>query len=283
LPLECETDRGRCSLGAGLRCDLNSAPEMLAFLGKLFRRTNVPLVHDFKAYETSSSKLRSNRSLSEMALPLLRPWPECGYPAIVKPSLEGSISRVSRVDWPYQIPAAISKARDQQGDYVIQELVEGPNISMEVVSDGSEPVPLVTTESLLDENYDCKMVISPFQKDAFDVKGFEEIGRKIALGLNLRGIMQVEAIVSDSLPRILEIGASLPSQTPSAIYQSSGVNIIGMLIDIFVKGKSPSRIPTRDKVCTYDHLIFDHSILYSLGVGAIIGKNGTGHLEILKN
>ena len=65
---------------------------------------------------------------------------------------------------PDQIPAAISKARDRDGDYIIQEFVEGPNISIEVVSDGSEPISLVSTESVLDENYDCKMVVSPFQE-----------------------------------------------------------------------------------------------------------------------
>jgi pyrrolysine biosynthesis protein PylC len=261
----------------------NDDPETLAFLGKLFRRTRVPLLHDFKAYETGSSKICSNRFLGEIGMPLPRPWPECGCPAIVKPSIEGSISRVSRVDWPDQVPAAISKARDRDGDYVIQEFVEGPIISIEVVSDGSEPIPLVTTETSIDENYDCKMVISPFQEEKFDFKRFEDIGTMIALGLDLRGIMKVEAIVSGGITKILGIKAGIPTQTPTAVYQSSGLNVISMLIDIFVKGISPSRAPTRDRVCTYEHLIFDQGILYSLGEGVIIGKNGTGHLEILKN
>jgi 3-methylornithine--L-lysine ligase len=261
----------------------NRDQETLAFLGKLFRRTHVPLIHDFKAYETGSSKISSNRFLDEIGMPLPRPWPGCGYPAIVKPSLAGGSSSISRLDWPDQVPAAISKARDRNGDYVIQEFVEGPVVSIEVVSDRSEPVTLVTTEMSIDENYDCKMVVSPFQEETFDFKRFEDIGTMIALGLNLRGIMKVEAIVSGGITKILGINAGMPTQTPSAVYQSSGLNIISMLIDIFVKGISPSSVPTRDRVCTYEHLIFDHGLLYSIREGAINGKNGTGRLEIIKN
>ena len=261
----------------------NEDPETLAFLGKLFRRTSVPLIHDFKAYGTSSSKVCSNQFLDGLGIPLPGSWPECGYPLVVKPSGESGSAGVSRVDRHEQLSTAISKARDKDGDYVIQEFVEGPNISIEVVSDGAEPVSLITTEVVLDENYDCKMVISPFQNDIFDVGNFEEIGRKIALGLNLRGIMDVEAIVSKGVPKVLEIDARMPSQTPSAIFQSSGLNIIQMLTDVFVKGRSPSRVPSRERVSTYEHLVFDRGILYSIGEGAIIGKNGTGPLDILEN
>jgi 3-methylornithine--L-lysine ligase len=261
----------------------NEDRETLAFLGKLFRRTSVPLIHDFKAYETSSSKIRSNRFLGDLGVTMPAPWPECGYPAVVKPSGESGSAGVSRVDWPDQMPAAIQRARDRDGDYLIQEFVEGPNVSIEVVSDGVEPIPLVTTEVVLDENYDCKMVISPFQDEAFDLQGFEEVGRKIAQGLNLRGAMDVEAIVSNGAAKVLEIDARLPSQTPSAVYQSSGLNIIQMLTDIFVGGRSPSRTPSRSLVSTYEHLIFDHGLLYSIGEGAMIGKNGTGRLEVMND
>ena len=46
--------------------------------------------------------------------------------------------------------------------------MEGPSVSIEVVSNGVEPIAMVTTEVVLDENYDCKMVISPFQDREFD-------------------------------------------------------------------------------------------------------------------
>lgn len=255
----------------------------LAFLGKLFRRTNVPLIHDFKAYETCSSKILSNRFLSNMGINMPGTWPECGYPVVVKPSGESDTAGISRVDWPDQMPAAISKARDKEGDYFVQEFVEGTGISIEVVSDGVEPISLVTTELILDENYDCKMVVSPFQDGRFDFKGFEEMGRKIALGLNLRGIMDVEAIISNGVPKVIEITARMPSQTPAAVYQSSGLNMIQMLADIFVKGKSPSRVPSKSLVSTYENLIFDHGLLYSIGEGAMIGKKGTGRMEIIRD
>jgi 3-methylornithine--L-lysine ligase len=261
----------------------NEDRETLAFLGKLFRRTSVPLIHDYKAYETSSSKISSNRFLGTLGVAMPGTWPECGYPVVVKPSGESGSAGVSRVDWPDQMPAAVSKARDKDGDYVVQEFVEGPNVSIEVVSDGVEPISLVTTEVVLDENYDCKMVVSPFQDGGFDFRGFEEIGRKIALGLNLRGIMDVEAIVSNGVPKVLEIDARMPSQTPSAVYHSSGLNMVQMLTDIFVSGRSPSRVPSKALVSTYEHLIFDHGLLYSIGEGAIIGKSGTGRLEIKRD
>ena len=254
----------------------NENMETLTFLGKLFRRTNVPLIHDFKAYEISSSKARSNRFLGTLGAPQPRPWPECGYPVAVKPSGERSGGSVSRVDWPSQMSGAISKARDRDGEYIIQEFLEGPNISMEVISDGKEPVVLIPAKVVTDENYDCKMVVSPLQERTFDLKNFEEMGKKIAYGMNLRGIMNIKAIVSHGIPNILSIGARLPSQTPSAVYQSSGLNIIRALTDIFVRGKSPSYVPAPERVCTYEHLIFDHGTLYSQGESASINNNGIG-------
>ena len=69
----------------------------------------------------------------------------------------------------------------------------------------------------------------------------------------------------------------------SAVYQSSGLNMVQMLTDIFVRGRSPSRVPSKALVSTYEHLIFDHGLLYSIGEGSIIGKSGTGRLEIMKD
>ena len=118
------------------------------------------------------------------------------------------------------------------------------------------------------------MRISPVQDREYNFRGFEDVGRKIARGLNLRGIMDVEAIVSHGAPKVLEIDARMPSQTPSAVYQSSGLNMVQMVTHIFPSGPDgPSGSRPRRWYPTYEHLILSiDGLLYSIGEDSIIGR-----------
>ena len=77
---------------------------------------------------------------------------------------------------------------------------------------------------------------------------------RIALGLRLNGLMDVEVMVGGPEPKVLEVDARLPSQTPTAVYWSSGLNIVELLAETARVGAPPavdrtgparSRLPAR--------------------------------------
>ena len=80
-------------------------------------------------------------------------------------------------------------------------------------------------------------VVSP----AVVPRDFEDSLRKttvdIARALRLRGIMDVEVIASPKGTVFLEIDARIPSQTPLAVWLSSGRNLLLPLANAFLKGK----------------------------------------------
>ncbi|GAG59358.1 unnamed protein product, partial [marine sediment metagenome] len=61
---------------------------VLAVLQKWSLETAIPLAFDMEAYAISSSKKRSERVFREIGVNVPRPWPECGFPIVVKPDGE---------------------------------------------------------------------------------------------------------------------------------------------------------------------------------------------------
>jgi 3-methylornithine--L-lysine ligase len=162
----------------------------------------------------------------------------------------------------------MDRVRGIGDDCVVQEFVEGSNISIEVIGNGIEMVPLVITEVVLDDKYDCKMVRSPYDKLNPDTELlFVSASEKMAHHMTLNGIMDVEAIVKDGLPKVLEVDARIPSQTPAAVLGSSGINIMSMLTDSFVKGKLERPEPSKKGAAFYEHVIVNGNTMRSCGEG----------------
>ena len=65
---------------------------------------------------------------------------------------------------------------------------------------------------------------------------FQDLGLRIAAKLTMTGIMDVEVINDQGILKVLEIDARLPSQTPTAVYKSTGTNMLELLYDLFAKG-----------------------------------------------
>ncbi|MHB8917763.1 MAG: 3-methylornithine--L-lysine ligase PylC, partial [Desulfocucumaceae bacterium] len=55
--------------------------------------------------------------------------------------------------------------------------------------------------------------------------------------------------------KVLEIDARLPSQTPTAVLKSTGINMLKMLADVYVNGISPGIPETAgEKGVVYEHI-----------------------------
>ncbi len=246
----------------------NENYETLTALVKQFENIDVPLMFDMESYDLSSSKVRSNEMMRKLNIPMPGDWPGCGFPAVVKPSGQSGSTGVVKATDQQQLEEGMDRVRSIGDDCVVQEFVEGPNISVEVIGNGIEMVPLVITEVVLDDQYDCKMVRSPYRKlDADTELIFLAASEKMAQSMTLNGIMDVEAIVKDGLPKVLEIDARIPSQTPAAVLGSSGINIMSMLTDSFVKGKLEKPRPTREGSAFYEHIVVSGKTMRSCGEG----------------
>ena len=147
--------------------------DLLEALDSSLSGTSVPFLFDLKSYGVSCSKRRSNDVMASVGVPLPQPWPECGFPVIVKPSSQSGSIGVSVAFNQQDIDRGLDTVRRLGDEPVIQEFVHGRSMSVEVIGNGETARSFVTTEVVLDHNYDCKMVrcfpdlLSPEEDELF--------------------------------------------------------------------------------------------------------------------
>ncbi|MDY6826955.1 MAG: 3-methylornithine--L-lysine ligase PylC [Bacillota bacterium] len=229
---------------------------VLENLDAVARALEIPFAFDFEAFNISSSKIVSDRLFEAMEIPAPRPWPECGFPVVVKPSAasgsEGVIKIDSPADW-----AAFEKDYDgQPGQWVVQEYLAGPSYSIEVICAGECCYALQVTGLEMDDLHDCKRVFAPADLAPAQQQQFAEIAVKLTRRLNLTGIMDVEVIFHQNRFKVLEIDARLPSQTPTAVYQSLGINMLELLAGCFLGGAPVDISPRHEqKAVIFEHVV----------------------------
>jgi len=114
----------------------------------------------------------------------------------------------------------------------------------------------------MDAGYDCKRVLAPTRLSPDQVDRFEEISLDIAEAIGLKGLMDVEVILHNGQLKVLEIDARLPSQTPTSVYWSTGINMLELLAHVFSvssessvakqKKRKKNNVPGRGVV--YEHI-----------------------------
>lgn len=209
--------------------------ETLAYLASSANYSNVPLLFDEQAYAISSSKTTSNEVFKRLSIPAPRPWPRCSFPIIIKPSEASGSEGVIKVENAQALERLSVKTAI--ADMVIEEYLEGPSYSIEVIGCQGVYKALQITEIQLDTQYDCKRVLGSPVLTKRQRESFERIALCLAEFLNLNGIMDVEAILHEGQLKVLEIDARIPSQTPTAVYHATGINMLEILGHAFVQGK----------------------------------------------
>ncbi|MDO0825629.1 3-methylornithine--L-lysine ligase PylC [Desulfosporosinus nitroreducens] len=226
--------------------------EALDSLVRSSQYAGVPMLFDKNAYEISSSKISSNEMFARTGVPAPTPWPECGFPIIVKPSGASGSEGVHKVR-----SAAEFQDLFEMGltDSVIEEYLEGPSYSLEVIGFSGIYKVLHITELHMDEKYDCKRVIGSAILPAQLREEFEQIGINLARNLKLNGIMDIETILHQGKLKVLEIDARLPSQTPVSVFHATGINMLEILGQAFVEGKPWQEFEVSDKRgVIYEHI-----------------------------
>jgi 3-methylornithine--L-lysine ligase len=184
------------------------------------------------AYTISSSKKESKALFEKLNIKTPKSWPECSFPVIIKPSF-GSGSKGVRI------------FRDRKDLYsylstsnvdsvIIEEYVHGKQYSLEIIGLQGRYRCLQVTELEMDDIFDCKRVIAPSGLSLKEVTQLEEIAVLAARTVELNGIMDIEVIYHNGEFIALEIDARLPSQTPIAVFWSTGFNIIENLVNTYL-------------------------------------------------
>ena len=249
-------------------------PVALEYLSERAARESVPLAYDATAYAISSSKRESALLFAKLGVPIPTPWPKCDLPVVVKPSNSSGSRGVRRINKMEELTAFVTR---EPNNWVIQEFLAGPSYSLEVIGVKDNFVSLQSTEIVVDSQYDCKRVLAPAGLSSTMNKKFKEIAITIADALNLNGIMDVEVISHKGTLKVLEIDARLPSQTPTVVNQSTGINMLELLYDVFVKGV----IPTIPDVKYERGVVYEH-IKVSPGILEVSGEHIMANAHPLK-
>jgi 3-methylornithine--L-lysine ligase len=243
---------------------------------------DVPLLFDIDAYRVSESKAASRRLFAELGVPRPAPWPECGFPAIVKPDSASGSEGVHVVTDEEELREARASLEAAGHEVVVEEYVAGPSLSLEVLAWGGRAVPLQVTGLEFDAAYDCKRVVAPVGEtagrdrvaspldwaravEAGTLAAFDAAAVRIGEGLGLNGLMDVEVMVRRGEPKVLEIDARLPSQTPTAVLWSSGLNIVDALLATAAAAAPPPVDRTSRRACVYEHVRAHAGLLEVLG------------------
>jgi pyrrolysine biosynthesis protein PylC len=229
--------------------------EALESLKDLAKKKHYPLAYDDSAYAITSSKKSSDALFKKLGLPAPRPWPECGFPVILKPSGSSGSQGIQRINTPEELSGIGPEKNQKNGNWIIQEFLEGPSYSLEVVGVDGYYLSLQPTIIEIDTQFDCKRVVVPAGLSKALERRFDEIAVSVAEAVNLKGIMDIEVILHEDDLKILEIDARLPSQTPTAVLKSTGINMLELLHSVFHTGKIPV-LPTIEgkKAVIYEHI-----------------------------
>ena len=237
---------------------------------------NIPLAFDLDAYKISSSKLKSNTLFRRMNLPVPSLWPDCSFPVVVKPDQASGSQDVEVFKDSKALFSRFSTRflnSQKLENMVMQEYLEGPSYSIEVVGCPGKYQALQVTDLSMDKIYDCKRVTAPTQLPLNQVNRFKEMALAIAEEIHLTGIMDVEVVLNNNELKLLEIDARLPSQTPMTVYGSTGINMVEMLGNLFLNKNTVDFQQKYNRFVVVEHIRVSGSDLEVCGEH-IMAKDG---------
>ena len=240
---------------------------VLAWLDEQCRRREIPLLFDRRAYQVSSSKVRSREFFDSVGVERPKSWPVCGFPLIVKPSGSSGSEGVRLVEDEEELEAAREDLERAGHEAMVEEFAPGPSLSLEVIGWRGEAITLLATELEFDRYYDCKRVLAPLALEGAGEleRRFAALGERLSRALDLNGLMDIEVMVHGGSLKVLEIDARLPSQTPTAVWGACGVNMVQLLAETVMKGSVPPVSCAPRRGCCYQHVAVGGGAVEVLG------------------
>lgn len=179
-------------------------------------------------------KERAKLILATAGLPVPKGWliragdvlpQNIGGPLIVKPNAQGSTVGVTFVYNLADLPSAIAKALQYDDAVLVEELIEGIEISVPVIGDRAlPPVEIVPTSGSYD--FEAKYTpgatdeICPARLPADVLERAQEFALASHRALGCRGATRTDMIVREGQPIILEVN-TLPGMTGTSLLPNS--------------------------------------------------------------
>lgn len=246
--------------------------EALSVLDSLRQEYGFTLIYDPKAYGITASKQRTDAMMAERSIPAPQYYPQGDFPYIVKPSFRSGSEGVACVT----SKAALEKAVRTEKDLVVQEFLEGPSYSIEIIGTPGHYRVFHITELFMDSVYDCKRVLSRPSFPKALQEQFQEIALALGEMVQLHGIMDVEVIDCNGVLKVLEIDARIPSQTPITVYYATGVNFMEELYQTFAKNPEPPKEAPfkKERYVSFEQLLVNREGIHILGEHIISTAKG---------
>ena len=235
---------------------------VLKGLTELSEKKGYTLAFDWDAYRITSSKTKSDKLFADNGLPCPRYYPAGEAPYIAKPESESGSHGVIR----FESREAVERYLKEGGrNAVIQEFVEGPSYSVEIIGMPGNYRTYEPTRIFVDDVYDCNYAAAYRDLPQETITELSRLAEEIAELIGLHGIMDLEVIDNGSELKVLEIDARLPSQTSIVVYHASGMNYIKELYDIFVNGRFCSEQTNKGHCASLTHYLFSDGKFSSHG------------------
>ena len=256
---------------------LEDAPALQS-LNDICLRRGIPLAFHPEAYGITSSKRKSDDLFRRLGLPAPQSGADCSLPVIVKPVASSGSKGVMKLVDQESLTFFCEKNKSNGHNWIIQEFVEGPSYSLEVIGLEGRGVTLQTTGLEMDASYDCKRVTAPVDLPHPLDRAFRGMAKTLAQTLDLQGVMDLEVVHHAGELKILEIDARLPSQTPTVVERSTGVNILDLLAEVFLNERLPEVQFPPQRGVVYEHIRVDGHRLEVSGEHIMAGA-GSLHRE----
>jgi D-alanine-D-alanine ligase len=169
-----------------------------------------------------------------------------GYPLVVKPNAEGSTVGLTIVKHPSELNAALEKAGRHDAQILIEQYIDGREMTVAVVGEEAYPVVEIEPKSGF-YDYEAKYTkgmttyTCPAELDKDDARLLRELAVECAGVLGCRGVVRVDfRINEDGDPFVLEVN-TVPGMTPTSLVpmaaKAKGVSydqLVGRIVDMAV-------------------------------------------------
>ncbi len=157
-------------------------------------------------------------------IPLERIGEEVGFPCFVKSNKAGSSFGVSKVKHMEELPAAIDNALAEDDEVIIEEFLEGTEVSVGVITYRGEvrvlpPTEIVSQNEFFDYEAKYKGLskeITPARIAARTMREVMQMAERVYRTLGMKGLSRAEYIIRDGVPYFLEIN-TVPGLTGESI------------------------------------------------------------------
>ena len=233
--------------------------DALCVLQDLCNCVQVPFLFDQDAYRISSSKQASDAFLAKLGVrtpPNVDDDTEWSDGYLVKPDSssgsKGVMRFANRTD-------ALAYAAEHPGS-LCQVFLEGDVLSVEVVCDRDNVASYLVTQVVVADDFDCHRIVAPAAVAQSDMPAIRRLADDIGRGLQMRGIFDIEFVIREGVPYVLEIDARMPSQTPIAIYYATGTNLVVEAVRAFchIRGLPETRVQGKDACSILQHVSIEN-------------------------